>query len=140
MSEVLAQLKQKGSGELKETVLWTNPSPTANYSGGRISLSDNINNYKYLKFVWKESTSRDVYVSVIAKVDEFKTSSVATAGTATNAFSYGSIYFKQTAGTAGVRLVYYATDNSLEITTAFEINGQGLNASLNIPYQVIGLK
>ena len=38
-----------GGGTLKETVLWTNGSPTASFAPQDVTLSDDIDNYDFLK-------------------------------------------------------------------------------------------
>lgn len=57
MSEKLCVLKKIGGGTLKETVLWTNSSPTSSMTQQYLSLSDSIANYDYIKVVIAVSTS-----------------------------------------------------------------------------------
>lgn len=40
-----------GGGSLKETVLWTNPSPTSGFNGGDITVPD-MSGYKYIKITY----------------------------------------------------------------------------------------
>ena len=141
MSEVLAQLEKKGSGDMSETVLWTNPTPSSTFGDSTITLSDDINNYKYLKIVWKKSTSNAEYITTIVSVDEFKTSTNAGAGSARYAFSFCSIYYKGTGSTnSGIRIFYYVTDTTIKMSQALGFNGSNVDNSVDIPYQVIGLK
>lgn len=140
MSEVLAQLEKKG-GDMSETVLWTNPTPSSNFGETTITLSDDINNYKYLKVVWKKSTSSAEYITTIVSVDEFKTSTNAGSGSARYAFSYCSIYYKGTGSTnSGIRIFRYDTDTTINISQALGYNGSNVDNSIDIPYQVMGLK
>lgn len=43
------------TGGMKATLLWTNPSPTSNYSSGTISLSEPLTNFQKLRIVWAYS-------------------------------------------------------------------------------------
>lgn len=51
MAEKLCTLRKSGGGKMKETVLWTNPSPTSDFAGATLTLSDNISHYKYIGIV-----------------------------------------------------------------------------------------
>lgn len=46
-----------GGGTLKETVLWTNPNPSANFNSQNVTLSEDISNYDFIKFVWQNANS-----------------------------------------------------------------------------------
>lgn len=48
MAEKLCTLRKYGGGSLKETVLWTNPSPTSAFAGQSVALSKGISDFKYL--------------------------------------------------------------------------------------------
>lgn len=56
MAQTLCQLKKKGGGELKETTLWTNSSPTSSFSTQNITVPD-ITPYKLIKVTFRASTS-----------------------------------------------------------------------------------
>lgn len=55
MSEVLASLKKKGGG-ITEKSLWTNNAPSAAYSSDTVTLSENLDNYDYVKVKFRRST------------------------------------------------------------------------------------
>lgn len=61
-----------GGGTLTETTLWTNSSPSSAQTNTTISLSNNINNYDYLRIYWKRDTSTNEDISVMVSVDDFK--------------------------------------------------------------------
>ena len=42
---------------MKETVLWTNPSPTSIFNAQTVSLSDSKMNYDFIKIYWRLSTT-----------------------------------------------------------------------------------
>lgn len=71
MAEVLASLKKiGGSGEqYTETVLWTNPSPTADFANQTVTLSENINNYDYIKFTWKRAKADSLEGNLLVPSD-----------------------------------------------------------------------
>lgn len=49
----MAYIRVEGSGNatpMSGTDLWVNPNPTANYSGGTVTLSEPIENFKYIRF------------------------------------------------------------------------------------------
>ena len=41
-----------GIVQYTETTLWTNASPTANFSATSITLSDDVENYDFIKIIW----------------------------------------------------------------------------------------
>lgn len=71
MAEKLASLKQKGGGDLQETVLWTNPAPTSAFAGKNVNLSDNISNYKYISIRVRVNTSTPSYTDIFLDTTQF---------------------------------------------------------------------
>lgn len=65
MSEKLCALKKIGGGTLKETTLWTNASPTSNFVGQIVTLSESLDNYNALRFYYNKATSSSTTVSYI---------------------------------------------------------------------------
>lgn len=68
MAEKLCALKKKGGGELKETTLWTNSSPTSSFAGS-ITLPD-ITPYKLIKVTFRVSTSNSNEYYVLYTPDQ----------------------------------------------------------------------
>lgn len=126
MSEKLVQLKKKGGGELKETVLWTNGSPTSTQSSQTVNLSDSISNYEYIKIYWRHSTTDSTVGSSQMPVSEFSTSKIRLAG------AIGS------SGNSIARVVIYSTATSVSFGTAYVIGGSSSNSSVIIT-QVVGI-
>jgi hypothetical protein len=77
MVEKICNLKKRGGGALSETVLWTNPSPTANLASGTVTLSQDMNNFKRLRFYWKTAKSRTSEAYFDIDVDIVKTMIIA---------------------------------------------------------------
>lgn len=122
-----------GGGTLSETVLWTNPSPTASFAGQTITLSSDINNFKYLKIVCKLSTSNNTESSVMYAVDDFKNLII----------GVGSLcggLLGRPGGTNLARRLGYASDTSIRF---MQSGGIGLDYTDNnslIPLAIYGMK
>lgn len=134
MAEVLASLKKiGGNGEqYTETVLWTNPSPTADFAAQTVTLSNSIDNYKYIKikYCFSKSYNTGNYLSdYIISVDEFKKAPYPEAsGTARLNFSFARM---NTSNVAGYRRFYYAS------STTIRFGSTDTNAL--IPLEILGI-
>lgn len=134
MAEVLASLKKIGGNGEKytETVLWTNPSPTADFAAQTVTLSDSIDNYKYLKIKYCFSTSYNTgncLSNYIISVDEFKKAPYPEAsGTARLNFSFARM---NTSNVAAYRRFYYAS------STTVRFGSTDTNAL--IPLEILGV-
>jgi len=133
MSEKLASLKQKGGGNLTETTLWTNSSPTSGFNASNVTLSDSTNNYKYIKIYWRTSTSNSTIGSIIIDKDTWDTMTEASnhpkAGIAayTNSATHNRIIFKVSATEIRVGLCY-------------QVGASTYSANNVIPTKICGLK
>lgn len=118
---------------LKETTLWTNSSPTSNFAAQTITLSQDIDNYDYLKIAYRLSTSASTELSLIISVQDFKNTADANGkGVITlNSKSSNVIY---------ARLIYYASDTSVFATVAYKIGSSGNSQAYSIPTKISGLK
>lgn len=123
MSEQLASLHKKGGGDLKETVLWTNPSPTSSFIAQTITLSDDMNNYQFLKVVSTISKSSDTERIYYTKPD-----------------FYDVLIRGVVSGASWVRILSKASDTTISITAANRLNNTGTSTDNAIPTQIIGLK
>ena len=56
---MLFPMNAGGGGDLVETVLWTNPSPTSSFSPQIITLNDNWDNYDYIEVDFKAFNTYD---------------------------------------------------------------------------------
>ena len=70
MSEKLAQLEKKG-GNLTETVLWSNSSPSSSFIGQTVTLSDDLLSYDYVKVKFRKIKSESDEKSVMMSVTEY---------------------------------------------------------------------
>ena len=134
MSEVLAQLEKKGGGDLKETILWSNPTPTSNFAGGYgTDFSESIESFKYIKIYFRISTSNATEGSVIYEKDVFKTlTGATTTGLCGSMFSRvgSNNYFRR---------ITYTSDTNMMFYDAVQVGSASSNSYL-IPLKVCGLK
>lgn len=138
MAEVLASLKKIGGNGEKytETVLWTNPSPTADFAAQTITLSDSISNYKYIgiKYCFNK-TNTSIIDTAIYKTEEMRASTT-DSGTDHNAIMLGlqtSNYYSFS------RVVGYVSDTSIKFTTGYRLNAASSSANANIPLEILGI-
>ena len=141
MAEKLASLKKKGGGELKETVLWTNPSPNnANgFAAQAVALSDDITKYKLIKFTFNYNMN--------SSADSDKNMAFLSPEVIPN---FSSIYRIATCICTSVnnreffRSIYAGSDNSHISFAPCNMIQSNSSVSVNnmmcIPYQIIGLK
>ena len=126
--------KNRG-GSLKETVLWTNPSPTISFGYTLVTLSDDFTNYKFIKITYyKDTNGGTLYSSGLYTPDAIKTFYGTPAGR-------GALAYTETSSLAYVRnIIYSGTDTELQFGNGLKVNAAGTAPSMLIPYQIIGLK
>lgn len=137
MAEKLCELKKKGGGGGKytETVLWTNPSPSSNFSAQTVTLSDSIDNYKYIKIKHKDSTTGSDILEVICSVADLKES----------IFNKGSVHaqlaidMQNSGNTLRSRAVGYVSSTSIQFSACYNCNATGSDNSCAIPLEILGL-
>lgn len=141
MAEKLCTLRTKGGGgggaTLVETVLWQNPSPSSNFGGQTITLSEDMNNYDYLGISWAYSTSNQSGNGInklIMSVPDFKkvayTSTAGTypaVGTFTGTYSY-------------VRNLIRSSDTTIYVGNCYQMSTSTQANGNSIPIQVVGIK
>ncbi len=118
-------------GTLKETVLWTNPTPTAIFEKQTVTLPDNISNYSYLKIVSRLSTSNSNSGSFLIPTDEFKAEENNMSGWG-SALKDTSIWYQ--------RLFTKDGDTGVLISAGGRRGGTGSYNGYAIPISIIGLK
>lgn len=136
MAQTLCQLKKKGGGQLKETVLWTNSNPSSDFSYSDVNVSD-ISNYDYIKITYYASKVSSIEASVIMSLDEFlecKESStnssnpILAISTRNNTINY-------------MRAVYYKTNTKITFGASHEQTATyGTYNNYCIPVTIKGLK
>lgn len=134
MSEKLCALRKKGGGGQKytETSLWTNSSPSSDFAAQTVTLSDSIDNYKYIKikYVFSSSYNTGNYLSdYIISVDDLKKVVYPeTSGTARLNYTIARV---NTSNTASYRTFYYVSNDSIRF-------GSAPTSSLT-PLEILGL-
>lgn len=116
-----------GGSEYTETSLWTNPSPTSTFANQSVSLSQSMQNFKYLMVKYRLSTS-----DATEKNDIFET----TKFTADNAgrFAYGG-----TVSSNYGRLFIKASDTQVTISDCKQFGGTGTTNTNFIPLEILGI-
>ena len=123
-----------GSGFVEST-LWTNSTPTSGFSAQTLSLSQDIDNFKYLKFVYGYSTTYNTeHLSFLISVDDFKKC------LSNNDRSYGLCLTSRNSGNNFTRICFWVSDTSLSISNCYQFAGTSSNNNLVIPVQIIGMK
>lgn len=120
-------------GTMAETTLWTNPSPTSAYAGGDITLSKDMDNFKYIKFTFRFSTTDSNELSLILSVADVKASTISAVGFCT------AISGRVPNGYTYARRISYKTDTSVNITLAEAIGSSATINSAYIPISIKGL-
>lgn len=130
--------KKGGGGELAETELWSNQSPASAFSAQTVTLSQSIDDFKYIKVYANISTSDTTEGCVIYEVDKFKTM---------NADRYtqiGDITLKANGTTAGyshIRSFVYISSNQVQFGNAWAwTNSSSATNTYTIPTKICGLK
>ena len=129
----MAFYRTGGGGSATETVLWTNGSPTAQFAPQDVTLSDDIDNYDFLKIEFISTASTGVNGSILVDVSDFK-SMTNTANVAGFAFGLSS-----GADSLVSRKTTYVSDTKIHIGNAYSYAG-GTNNARGIPLQIIGIK
>lgn len=115
-----------------ETTLWTNNAPTSNFAASDITLSDDVDNYDYIKFTCRYSTSNSATLSELCTLADFKS----TLNTTSNnmRFAVASI----ASSLFAARCLSYISDTSARISAAF--TASGTDNSRIIPLSIVGCK
>lgn len=133
MAEKLAELRKKGGGKAKETVLWTNSTPTSNFDAQSINLNVDWTTYDWIRVYFRVSTS----VSTSNYVD-FPVSLVESASTASNTIQ--ATICARVGSTQYARSMRYQSNTTLYFPRANAINQQSESQAGIIPTQISGIK
>lgn len=133
-----AEVNVSGGG-MTETLLWENPNPTADFSASTVTLSDNLSNYDYIKFVaYRNKSSRtgiNVYEIIVNRDSFVKVQSQ---------YAYGGSYFCFYAKYGNTneykRPVRYSSDTGIYFLNCTSLNSSGTTNSYCIPAAIYGLK
>lgn len=138
MSEKLCTLRTQGGGgggRYNETSLWTNSSATSDFAQQTVTLSDSIDNYKYIKVIWKgvkTATSDSEKGDTVIDVNTLKKQAAAS-------------YYTYQAVSAAISSVNYSRAYGYASSTSIQFyncvkttNGAAAN-SYCIPLEILGL-
>lgn len=125
-----------GGGTLTETVLWTNPSPSSNFSSQTVNLNESYANYKYVGVKWATGTGAQAAEAtmILSTEDAAKTDA-----TGTNNGLKGAIGSRYNSNVYA-RIIGFMTDTTVEITAARQQGSSNSNNALIIPKTIVGLK
>lgn len=128
-------------GTLEKTVLWTNSNPTSNFAEQNVTLSDNINNYRFICWKIKRNTTLESYFTTCSPMEYFENTPkkaggfYMTVGGLDVANVNGAVYYRSIR-----RVVDSTIYNQLFIGSAKNgTNAVVSNASL-IPIEIVGVK
>lgn len=134
MSEKLCALRKIGGGTLKETKLWTNLSPTSNFTGQTVTLSSDISDYTWLKFTYKKDTTTSEAYSVIYQVSDVKLFADS------NGQRVGGLIIGKNTLRNVARLITYVSDTRLYISASARLEDSGVqDNNMVIPLAIYGL-
>lgn len=135
MAQTLCQLKKKGGGKMAETILWTNSAPTSAQSAQDVTLSQGIDNFKYIKFVARNQTTNANSIEVIYPIANVQASSQTV-----NHMVIAVAGIPDSTSFIHVRRVYYKSNTVLSIENTLTLGGSGTFNDNEIITQIIGLK
>lgn len=123
----------KWGGKLKETVLWTNSSPTSSFAAQDVTISEAYSNYEYIAIYYKRTTSdtAELY-SIFPKfqLDLYNERISGMFGTAQSASNRQSC----------ARPFYFTNATTIHFVIGYLISSGSTTSNLMIPTKITGLK
>lgn len=118
------------SAGYKETILWTNPSPTTLVTGN-ITLSESLSNFDAIRVTYRHSSADGTIYAVDMDMNEFKKANALLC----LGCMYSSTYF-------GFRGVRYISDTTVSVTSGLHLQGStaGGDSAHNWPQTIVGIK
>jgi hypothetical protein len=138
MAEKLCELRKKGGGGGKytETSLWTNPSPTSDFAAQTVTLSDSIDNYKYIAIKYKyDKYGTGTSFTDVCLVDDWK-KSVEGGNTSHDIMMLG---IQASNNAPFARMAFYVTSLSVKFSVFYQLSGSSYGADAIIPLEILGL-
>ena len=117
-----------------ETSLWTNSAPTSAFAAQDVTLSDDIDNYKYIKFKYRNHTANDTENRIILSVEDLK-KSVASYGNNRVRAVMDSVVSADAYG----RIIIYVDNTTINFTTAYHATSSATSNTPSIPLEIVGL-
>lgn len=120
---------------MKETVLWTNSSPTSSFATQDIYTSQDIDAFDYIKITFRATTSSSKETYFMIDTATFLANTYTQVGDVCN----GAAYYSSNG--AYVRNIYPTDSNKkkLWVGTCLRFNAQGNNNAYLIPVSVKGI-
>lgn len=118
-----------------ETVLWTNSAPTSSFASQTVTLSDSMDNYKYLAFKYRVNTSVEGDTTNIYSVEDIHKM----LGSGTNNVNVGSLDIYVSGGNTYSRQIGYSSDTAILFKDSYRLNAQASANTTCIPTEIIGL-
>ena len=121
-----------------ESNLWINPNPNNSYTSvSDIILSESIDKYDYIKFVYKATTtSTDEYITLIP-VDIFKQSTSSSTQSVSYKALIGGCYVSNAYWS---RVIFYTDSTHIMIGNCYNYASSSSNNANCIPLKIIGVK
>ena len=139
MAEKLCTLRTKGGGGGKytETSLWTNanPSASAGFAAQTVTLSESIDNFKYIAFKYKFNNATDSILTSVFTVEDVKKSVLSTS----THHSVIELGIQDSSNYYLARPVGYVNSTSIQFLTSYRLNGAASSANGAIPLEILGL-
>ena len=129
-------LYRSNNGGTSEVSLWTNDTPTADFAAQDVTISEDMDSFKALRFVFQRDKTHTNTVLVDYNVEEFK----AISSSATDDFVNAISPAVANGGYSYVRRFAYASDTTIHFEAAYRINSSGNSTSEVIPVEIIGIK
>lgn len=129
---------QKNRGGMSETVLWTNSSPTSNFATQNVTLSESIDNYKYIKFQIRPSRTNGQgnEIGCIISVEDFKK----TPYPPTTQYNTHLAFGARNTNVEYTRAVWYVSDTQVHIEAAWQTGTTTSSPQVLIPLEIIGMR
>lgn len=140
MAKIRAISGNGGGGGETATTLWTNPSPSSAFAEQTVNLTlngqaESMRNYDVLRIYFKYTYTSSDIIHVDIPVDDFI--SVGDSNTlSVSKYMMGA----RTQSYYYVRIVLYASDTSILVSTCARRNSSGQDNSYVIPTQIEGIK
>lgn len=129
-------------GTLSETTLWTNPSPSSSFDTQTITLSQSVDNFKYLKIKAKPINSSSTESDFLFDITTYKATSTTAAN---NTFNFLTVAATRVSAGLFVRTFAHSSSTQMYIGKSTKITGESsssgsTNNNLNVFTKVIGMK
>ena len=122
-------------GGMKETVLWTNSSPSSSFASTTITLSESMASYDYIKIsylMWNTSSVENAR-NILIPMSDFALTTDSAAGLM-NALAVRS------SNNRVARVFARASDTQIKFIDAYRINSTTKDNNGCIPYKIYGVK